>query len=72
MSEYIEREAAMNAVKNVWLGVEAIKRIPAADVEEVIRCHECWKHNNDEECPMLSMMSCTEPDSFCFMGEKRQ
>ena len=38
MAEYIEREKAVNAVRNVYLGVQgvqAINRIKAADVEPV-------------------------------------
>ena len=35
MTEYIKREDAINAVRCVWLGVEAIQKIPAADVAEV-------------------------------------
>ena len=40
MTECIKREDAINAVRCVWLGVEAIKKIPAADVVEV--AHGCW------------------------------
>lgn len=35
MAEYIERKKAVNAVRNVWLGVQAINRIKSADVEPV-------------------------------------
>ena len=41
------------------------------DVVEVVRCKDCRKQGNDEECPLLSMMQYTEPDDFCSYGERR-
>lgn len=62
MAEYIKKEAALAAVRNVRLGVEAIKKIPAVDAEEVVRCKNCrnsdwvgdtlycfhWERNTEE------------------------
>lgn len=39
--------------------------------EEVVRCQNCRKHGNDEECPLLSMAAYTEPDDFCSCGERK-
>lgn len=44
MAEYIEREAAMQALLNEQYGYlceEAVLAIPAADVVPVVRCREC-------------------------------
>ena len=47
MAEYIEREAAKNAVFNHWLNssrtLDAVNSIPAADVAPVV--HGEWKPN---------------------------
>lgn len=56
MAEYIEREAAFNAITDlagkaptrsayeaVWKSARALKKIPAADVAPVVRCKDC-KH----------------------------
>ena len=52
MAEYIEREKAVNAVRNVYLGVQAINRIKAEDVEPVrhgrwVQCFEDWRKQID-------------------------
>ena len=54
MAEYIEREAAIEAIMSEpteahypsWYA-EKIKAIPAADVAPVVRCKDCkhWKHS---------------------------
>ena len=50
MSEYISREAALEAVERYFTEIlelnpdiclDGIKSIPAADVVEVVRCREC-------------------------------
>ena len=38
---------------------------------EVVRCKDCKKQGDDEECPLLSMMQYTEPDDFCSYGERK-
>ena len=43
----------------------------AVDIVEVVRCKDCKKHGDDEECPLLSMMEYTESDDFCSYGERR-
>lgn len=52
MAEYIERKKAVNAVRSVWLGVQAINRIKAADVSPVrhgrwVQCFEDWRKQID-------------------------
>ncbi len=50
MKEYIEREAAIEAIENDCLelvyytkedAIQCVKAIPAADVAEVVRCKDC-------------------------------
>ena len=41
------------------------------DISEVVRCKDCQKQGNDEECPLLSMMQYTEQDDFCSYGVKK-
>lgn len=56
MAEYIDREAAFDAITDlagkvptrsayeaVWKSARALKKIPAADVVSVVRCKDC-KH----------------------------
>ena len=38
---------------------------------ELVRCKDCKKQGNDEECPLLSMMQYTEQDDFCSYGERK-
>lgn len=60
MDEYIEREAAFEAITDlagkaptrsayeaVWKSARALKKIPAADVAPVVRCKDC-KHCDPE------------------------
>ena len=53
--EYIEREAAMNALKQNTThfgerirAVDAIQALPAADVREVVRCKDCLHFSYDD------------------------
>lgn len=56
MTEYIEREAAIDAITDlagraptrsaydaIWKSARTLKKIPAADVAPVVRCKDC-KH----------------------------
>lgn len=62
MTEYIEREAAIDAIMKVYVRTagykarervfeakEAVHRLPVADVAPVVRCKDCkyWQDNND-------------------------
>ncbi len=49
---------------------EAFNAAPTIDAVPVVRCKDCKKFGNDEECPMLSMQAYTEADDFCSIGER--
>ena len=84
MAEYIDREAAINAVfeafadgRSAYIALEAI---PAADVAHVVRCRDCrhWDtdwipshaRENEHFCPCIALT--TREDWFCADGEKRE
>ena len=76
--EYIEREAALNAISK-GRGCEnvcsrSIKRIPAADVAEVVRCKDCKFHTDEEPgmvyCPGI-LGNWVNDDWFCKDGERK-
>ena len=50
MTEYIKREAAIEATKHAWAkGIDPVQYmdiIPAADVVEVVRCRNCEFHDH--------------------------
>ena len=77
--EYIEREAAINAVfeayadgRSAYIALEAI---PAADVVPVVRCGECayceWKNEvcTYGWCKRISTFKMR--DEYCSDGERR-
>ena len=80
MSEYIDREAAINAVfeafadgRSAYIALEAI---PAADVRPVVLCRDC-RHRDpeDHKCDSGEMerQGCPFPvhdDYFCAYGER--
>ena len=43
MADYIRREDALKALYNdyAYAAMDVIKRLPAADVAEVVRCRDC-------------------------------
>ena len=80
--EYIERDAAVSAVRHAWAkGLEPtqyIEEIPAADVVEVVRCKDCkygWKCCSGKiACQRdgrVAYEMLFEPTSFCSYGERR-
>mgnify|MGYP004539109445 CR=1 FL=1 len=73
MAEYIEREAAFNAITDlagkaptrsayeaVWKSARALKKIPAADVAPVV--YTRWAHLGGDEwcCPVCGFVITTE------------
>ena len=60
-------ETAYGSAPSKW----EIMHIEGADLVEVVRCKDCKKQGNDEECPLLSMMQYTDPDDFCSYGERK-
>ena len=89
MAEYIDREQAeIMAIDGVdkWDGgynyerelaiQEAIRRIPSADVVEVVRCKNCvyWDNasNWTPECRRLDGLSSPNEDDFCSYGTPKE
>ena len=82
MTEYIEREAAIEAAKHAWAkGIEPlqyIEIIPAADVAPVVRCQDC-KHAWIHPCGYVychrdgrnAYEMTFNLDSFCSYGERK-
>lgn len=77
MAEYIEREAAIDAVTEVYYNTPdvnlsgekfeaAINGILAADVAPVVRCKDCRKFKT-YSCRMVA----SGPDDFCSYGERK-
>lgn len=44
--------------------MEAIDELPAADVQEIIRCKDCIYRHSSEFC------ECREPNFYCAEGER--
>ena len=71
--EYISREAAIGAVKHAWAkGLEPsqyIEILPAADVEEVVRCKDCINYIGSMcfRCGLGHEVS-VDADDFCSRG----
>ena len=84
--EFIEREAAINAIENDCLelvyytkedAIQCVKATPAADVVEVARCRECKYSYKDEIfgnrwCD--SHLGCrkVKDDGYCYLGERKE
>lgn len=93
--EYISREAALKYIKSeqcrtcsdigmcgncaVLVAVKLLEKVPAADVEEVVRCKDCAKHYivlGRDMCARNAQgseghwigLSATVPDGFCHRG----
>ena len=76
--EYIDREEALSAIKQAFEKGEGpslyIKRIPAADVVEVVRCRECLCYipvdDNIGKCVFLTgKHQYVVPDGYCYLEE---
>ena len=75
--EYIERGAALIHRTLVHIGdepywvvpVQAIERIPAADVEPVVRCKDC-KWYKTGVCDFLGTV--TLDDDYCSIGARTE
>ena len=76
MTDYIRREDALKALYNdyAYAAMDVIKRLPAADVAEVVRCKDC-KHkvrtdaNGIVICSEEHGMYCPTENDFCSYGE---
>lgn len=83
--DYISREAALEITTRTCGDYAAafaeIRKLPAADVAEVVRCKNCkwFADNNGGEwygCQMFQVVQITpedapKPDDFCSYGERK-
>ena len=88
MAEYIERESLLEdiqaAVENEGMGSMVagalkryVKRVTAADVAPVVRCRDCIRRYDTDECPMCFLIEgnyCeyTNENGFCDRGERKE
>lgn len=96
MAEYIDREKLLDdllaAAKHGGMGeiiaqtlMRYVKRQPAADVAEVVRCKDCKHYRNHPNglCYLHTEPKenarghsgnavCVEPDDFCSYGERKE
>ena len=82
MSEYIERDKAIDACFEGWDNnahdcADNIRSIPAADVRPVVLCRDCkryggrpWGNNENGIC--IRTDCGVGEDDFCSYGEKRE
>ena len=80
MAEYIERDAAINAVRHAWAKdlepTQYIEDIPAADVVPVVRCRDCKYFTEGMSIGMCKRDS-LKPimpmpyDNYCGFGERK-
>ena len=53
-----------------------VEEMPTVDAVEVVRCKDCIKRYDTDECPMCFLnrglyVECTEDDGFCDLGERK-
>lgn len=53
-----------------------VEEMPTVDAVEVVRCKDCIKRYDTDECPMCFLnrglyIECTEDDGFCDLGERK-
>jgi len=80
MNNYIKRDDALNALREypVTKLKTAIRRLPSADVVEVVRCKDCVYRVIVRD-PLMGTMDCygckvmhyNEDDWFCSFGERK-
>lgn len=65
MADYIRREDALKALYNdyAYSAMDVIKRLPAADVAEVVRCKDC-KYGDYDSKPDGAMVCLRTNDGF--------
>ena len=77
MADYIRREDALKALYNdyAYAAMDVIKRLPAADVAEVVRCKDCKygdydsKSNGAMVCLRTNDGFWRKETDFCSYGE---
>ena len=78
MADYIRREDALKALYNdyAYSAMDVIKRLPAADVVEVVRCKDCKygdydsKSNGAMVCLRTKDGFWRQETDFCSYGER--
>ena len=53
-----------------------VEEMPTVDAVEVVRCKDCIKRYDTDECPMCFLnrglyVECTKDDGFCDLGERK-
>lgn len=86
MAEYIEREKVLhemtsnplpNDTQHLYLAMRnMVKKAPAADVVEVVRCKDCAFRGDMSDCecwhsPLGKAGLFTDDDFYCSCGERR-
>lgn len=56
---------------------DAVEEMPTADAEVVVKCEDCIKRYDTDECPMCFVSDgkyyeFTEDDGFCDRGERKE
>ena len=74
MADYIRREDALKALYNdyAYAAMDVIKRLPAADVAEVVRCKDCKHRTEAGNCGHPrhhGILPSAYPYDFCSCGE---
>ena len=78
MSDYISRQAAIDACFDGWNNsaddcARNIKSLPAADVVPVVRCKDCKFRDNDDFCTGRGFPCQLVPDDgFCDKGGRKE
>ena len=69
--DYIARNDALEIVKRTSgdyvAAFSMIKKLPSANVNEVVRCKDCIHHNNCE----IEVTGQLSDNSFCCRGERK-
>ena len=93
MSEYINKEKLLKRYKNwlpqltlkenegdrrgVEICIAALESEPIVDAIEVVRCKDCIRRYDTDECPMCFLSEgqyyeFTRNDGFCDFGERKE
>ena len=80
MSDYIEREALLDSIRNdvapfnVAMVFRHIHNMPAADVAPVVRCPQCVHHedNGYHFCNKWEHFLPDDSAFFCAFGERKE
>ena len=88
MAEYIEKQAAIDAINcdititgrqnaelvaaTIGTFADRIKAIPAADVVQVVRCKDCLFFTTEKSCCRPEGLIKAREDAFCSYGERKE